>query len=64
MLSCANGWSLALRYGKIALMAEWASDPDEVASDPGEPASDPKSRLREDLSKEYYEILKLIQNLV
>jgi hypothetical protein len=39
---------LALRYGKIAHMAE--------------PASDPKLLLREDLSKEYYAILNVVSS--
>ena len=39
---------LALRYGKIALMAESASDP--------------KLLLREDLSKEYYALLDVVSN--
>ena len=39
---------LALRYGKIAHMAE--------------PASDPKLLLREDLSKEYYAILDVVSS--
>ena len=38
----------ALRYGKIARMAE--------------PAPDPKALLREDLSKEYYAILDVVSN--
>ena len=38
----------ALRYGKIAHMAE--------------PASDPRLLLREDLSKEYYAILNVVSS--
>ncbi len=41
---------LALRYGKIARMAEPAPDPD------------PKLLLREDLSKEYYAILNVVSS--
>jgi hypothetical protein len=53
---------LALRYGKIAHVAESAPDPKASAPDPKASAPDPKALLREDLSKEYYAVLNVVFN--
>jgi len=56
-----NGWSLTLRYGKIARMAEQESGPAEPGSGPPLPWADPKL-LHDDLSKEYYALLDVVSN--